>query len=459
MAQREPGPAAQPGDPSRRAVIARAGALAVGVGALAAAVPAAAKAVSNGGELSVNVHDFGAAGDGRTDDTSALQAAIGSVRDSGGAVHFPPGTYLTRKLTLYSRVHLRGAGGDATTLKLAPDANSAIIESDGFARFTGTRSIGGTTLFSVRDLTLDGNREHNPRGGYGLRLFAFGYELTEVITFNCRNDGIYSEWGPGSNLPSLSHQMEARISGVRSHDNDGHGFSFAGPHDSMFVNCLAFHNGGAGFRLVGDSSGTSMVNCHAWGRDQNIAFDLAANSIGCMNCYADLNGGIGVRFSGNNSRWIGGLVLGANHTGPTREVGVQLAPGAREGEPVGTVVDTKIMNCGTAAVDFEGDAGQSSIRASLAQPRHTDEGGRPIPGRGAGWVGSPARTTRVEITQGIGATDRNLVVGPAFDLRAQVAPPNPDPETVRLFARTVNGRTELCALFPTGAAQVLASEP
>ncbi|MBR2720034.1 MAG: hypothetical protein IKB74_01750 [Lentisphaeria bacterium] len=55
-----------------------------------------------------NVKDFGAAGNGSTKDTCALQRAI----DAGGIAYVPPGVYLTG--TLY----LRSNGG----LELAPGA-------------------------------------------------------------------------------------------------------------------------------------------------------------------------------------------------------------------------------------------------------------------------------------------------------------------------------------------------
>ncbi|WP_432835556.1 glycoside hydrolase family 55 protein [Dactylosporangium sp. CA-092794] len=410
-------------------------------------------------DTAFNVRDFGAVGDGDADDTAKIQAAIDAARETGGIVFLPPGTYLTRRLTLYSRIHLRGAGGDATVLKLFPGANSAIIESDGFSKLTGTASDGGTTMFSIRDLTLDGNKSRNADGGFGLRLYSYGYEISDVIAYNCKNDGIFSEWGTSSALPPPSHQMEARLSGIRSHENDGHGVNFAGPHDSMFLNCLAFQNRGTGFRMSANSAGSLMVNCHAWGMEQNISFDLAAGHLSCMNCYADLNGGVGVRISRNGVKWIGGMVLGYNYAGPGDEIGIQFVAGPKRGEPTGSIIDTKIVNCGTAAVDFGAEQGASSVRANLSLPGAKDKQGKVIPGSGRGWIGTPAATTQVELFGGVGDTGKNLVIRPAFDLRVQATPPPPDADTVRIFVRKEGGKTQVCALFPGGAVQVMATEP
>ena len=56
------------------------------------------------------------------------------------------------------------------------------------------------------------------------------------------------------------------------------------------------------------------------------------------------------------------------------------------------------------------------------------------------------------------ATDKNLVVRPGFDLRAQPNPAAPGAGTVRVFAREVGGKTQLCAMFPGGAVHVLAAD-
>ena len=51
----------------------------------------------------VNVRDFGAAGDGVTDDTQSIQTAINCL-PSGGRLHFPAGVYYTAPLTLKSHI-------------------------------------------------------------------------------------------------------------------------------------------------------------------------------------------------------------------------------------------------------------------------------------------------------------------------------------------------------------------
>jgi hypothetical protein len=63
-----------------------------------------------------NVHDFGASGDGVTDDTRALQAAIDAT--SAGAVYLPPGRYLVTDYLRLTRsgVVLRGAGREQSIL-------------------------------------------------------------------------------------------------------------------------------------------------------------------------------------------------------------------------------------------------------------------------------------------------------------------------------------------------------
>jgi hypothetical protein len=112
-----------------------------------AAVPAQAAAVTTGSPLSVK--DFGAVGDGTTDDTAAVQSAINAVPASGGTVLFPAGTYaLSATITLKSRVTLLGdhatlvlttAPTDSSqTLLLAENVEDVTVQQLGF-RFATSR--------------------------------------------------------------------------------------------------------------------------------------------------------------------------------------------------------------------------------------------------------------------------------------------------------------------------------
>lgn len=95
------------------------------MGALAMILALAAQAVAASGREgalgAVNVRDprFGARGDGRTDDTSAIQRAI----DLHASVYLPPGVYLVdprRGLRLRNGTQIRGAGIAATVIVAAP---------------------------------------------------------------------------------------------------------------------------------------------------------------------------------------------------------------------------------------------------------------------------------------------------------------------------------------------------
>jgi len=76
-----------------------------------------------------NALDYGAKGDGITNDAAAIQLAITAA--AGGTLYFPAGTYLVgTQLTGVSNIHIIGAGSDVTTLKASVAINSIILFSD-----------------------------------------------------------------------------------------------------------------------------------------------------------------------------------------------------------------------------------------------------------------------------------------------------------------------------------------
>ncbi|ODM25546.1 glycosyl hydrolase family 28-related protein [Acetivibrio mesophilus] len=98
-----------------------------------------------------NVMDFGAKGDGLTDDSNAFIKAIESVKD-GGAVLIPSGEYLLKsKITLNKPIVLRGEGPGRTNLLI--DHSSDAFEAITYKRGNWVNLTGGYTRGS-RELVV-----------------------------------------------------------------------------------------------------------------------------------------------------------------------------------------------------------------------------------------------------------------------------------------------------------------
>ena len=106
----------------------------------------------------VSVMDFGATGDGTTDDTTAIQNAF--IAGAGGAIYFPSGTYIINQLSSATSVWL-------------PISSNTEIYGDGFTSIIKIKngaslpaSIANNSPFwlanvdnvSIHDLTIDGNK-------------------------------------------------------------------------------------------------------------------------------------------------------------------------------------------------------------------------------------------------------------------------------------------------------------
>jgi len=102
-----------------------------------------------GAATTASVRDFGATGDGATDDTVAIQRAI----DAAGAssvIFFPPGTYRVTRLRIGSRTALVGAAAGAVTLR-----NDEAAGRNFSGIVTGGTSAEGVSDVEIRNLTFE----------------------------------------------------------------------------------------------------------------------------------------------------------------------------------------------------------------------------------------------------------------------------------------------------------------
>ena len=114
-------------------------------------IAAAATARSAIGAVpTINVKEHGATGDGTTDDSTAIQAAIDALPASGGTVYFPPGTYIIPKTVgltcAVSNVRFVGdAAGSVIKISLAAGDTKPLFD------------IASASDIVVENLTFDGN--------------------------------------------------------------------------------------------------------------------------------------------------------------------------------------------------------------------------------------------------------------------------------------------------------------
>lgn len=110
------------------------------------------------GDLVLNVKDHGAAGDGTTDDTAAIRAAITAAAIDGAIVFFPRGTYkVTGELSLSqpggydASVLLKGEGRMTTALQWPTDLGAGF-----FAVKYANRGSGNGQFHRIEDMSFIG---------------------------------------------------------------------------------------------------------------------------------------------------------------------------------------------------------------------------------------------------------------------------------------------------------------
>jgi hypothetical protein len=310
----------------------------------------------SGSSTHYNVQGFGARGDGTTNDSAAINAAITAADTAGGGiVYLPPGTYIASGIVIPSNVWIMGAGVDATTVFLPSAANAPVMLTEDFATHTGTNDTDSPVNFKVSDLTIDGNKANNVSGspnGYGIRIHGANFSLERLRVSHCNIHGIDTEWSNSASVPTtpgMIHAMEARINDVEIHDCASDGLSFNGPHDSMITNCINWENGGRNFYIGPKGGSSTFVACHGWGNDASHAWYLDGASgthlIGCIGegasteqVYVDTANDVEIR---------GGLYFAAGGGA----IGIHLDTCA------GCRVDTQVLNCTTGAMKFTSDAG------------------------------------------------------------------------------------------------------
>lgn len=119
-----------------------------------------------------DITNYGAKGDGLTDDQPAIQTTIDAVPAAGGVVFLPPGTYkITSQININkSNITFLGSGYDATTIFKdddTPENNTRIIS---ISNDTGTISTVENVMIKGMRITSTGQSTENSAGRGAIML-------------------------------------------------------------------------------------------------------------------------------------------------------------------------------------------------------------------------------------------------------------------------------------------------
>lgn len=337
-----------------------------------------------------------------TDNASAIMAALSAAGSS--PVRLPAGVINSGKITFNSFNALLGHGSEATTLRLKNASNTDLLYAANSDDLWGTNSTVCVVAPRIEGMTLDGNRTNNTAGRC-LAMYAERPILHDVVITGGADDGLRTEWS--STASESQDGLEGRFTKLTIMRNGGHGWRFAGPHDSHVDDVIIFSNslkqdrtyqnlwiekGNARWGKIHSYSTADilpkrvqhslLISAAASGNEFSMShFEGGATNvriIGNNNIFDDSCryyypwDGINVALAGNGNIVRG--FCGEEYTG----IGLPRARGVvfsgDSGGATGNRVDVTGSGCGGGLIDFGGSSGSNWVKAVGYNPLSTDVG-------------------------------------------------------------------------------------
>ena len=220
-----------------------------------------------------NVRQFGATGDGSTDDTAAIQATLDSLT-AGGVCYFPPGAYMvSAPLSPTSQTTLMGTHTPRYQ-STATAASNCKIEL--LPTFSGAAMI--EPGLDVRGISLNGICLSGAEVGVGIHgIFQDGNDSAGEFGWLLMNSQISGFTGSG--YMGSSHVA----TWFNVHINHNHGYGILSTTegsqrfvDTKMMNCFGYFNRQGGIRIDCQNAGfLDMVNVR-WERSGGNSANVAA---------------------------------------------------------------------------------------------------------------------------------------------------------------------------------------
>lgn len=300
----------------------------------------------------LNVKNYGAKGDGTTNDASAINAAL-TACPAGGVVYLPPGTYaVAAPLTIPPQVTLLGNHGahidtltNPTIKPLASFSGAAVLlmvdqATGGYAGQSMEQRIEKVSVdcSALTGTTIDGIQAQGyVHGVYLTDVHIYGAPSHGIATVSNGSGGAYSWRGTRVHIRSsvgigLSVSMtDSTWTDCESIGAGSHGWYVGGGANSVFIGCRSEWSNNDGFNL-GASTGTgqgsggpTFIGCTTDRNKQN-GFSIPSSGNGPINI-----SGCTLRRDGYGSASSSYAAINVNGaTAPVLINGVTVYPGTND---------------------------------------------------------------------------------------------------------------------------------
>ena len=258
----------------------------------------------------VSATDYGATGNGTTDDTAAIQSAVNALSSTGGTVYLPAGSYLLNGSSGISiatgAITLRGAGAEATKILIGSGfsgtsaitvtaANAQVLDlsvSGNSSTTTSNPAAHGITVSGARRLKVD-SCQFWFLNGYALRALAtssssttnpHGTQFTRIRVNQCAG-GIHflGNTTQGYAVNSMITDIHIQQGGVATGANANlDGVRIEDAWDVLAENVLTWLQAGTGsaLHIIGNCAASFIKNLDALGPNSlapNVLIEDGAN--------------------------------------------------------------------------------------------------------------------------------------------------------------------------------------
>lgn len=218
---------------------------------------------------SINVKDYGAKGDGVTNDTNAIQTAINTAINEGKKLIINEGTYLISSIDINQSIEIEGKKAILKSIPNNPNNYIVKIANSGLA------------YTQMKNVTIDGNKENNTTQIDGIWLHHDTWIdsfliMEDLKIYNCSNHGITITGASGTY--SRSAVREIRLNRIYVTNCNGNGLNATSLTDSYISKSVFMLNGKHGIYLeVTGSIKIDGVKCY-WNGNSGIG-QVALNRI------------------------------------------------------------------------------------------------------------------------------------------------------------------------------------